>query len=195
MNIDKLPSSQPAGPPHPDNGSDYLSDLLNTLENGDVDELEKNKPTWLAVIEGLSDHFLAETPIYGSIQWTEVVARYELIGQTFAIIRLVSTRIPGIFFGKHETAKKLLCRLFDISCQLNAWSNYRQSSTAASTTPESCFRSSFETTVSVIQNLATKSPIGNNAPSPNWMLLRDMLEESAQVLRGALVTICFSLSV
>lgn len=107
------------------------SELLSQLESLVADNLGENdnepipvsaREGWLAIIEGLAEHFLESFPKPRSVLWNTLHEKVGLCTTSLTIIERAARRVEGLFSETDRRSLDILRRMFNLLLTLEAWS-------------------------------------------------------------------------
>jgi len=159
----------------------YLGDHCRRIPSGD-------KPAWVTIVNGLTDHFLGPFPLPGVVSWNAMQEKGEMIEATLDVVQRVFLRVDGIYNHSLELVQKLFARLLDLCRVLDVWMGTIQDTVDSQLMPLGLRESALSVLVSVLRGLGSNNPTPDQQSS--WKSLRDILKAGLEVCRG---NSCFSL--
>jgi len=174
------------GDASPEQFLSFLRTLI--LENLDGDPSMRipaaNKDTWVTVVVGLADHFLASFPSSNSVSWSAIHEKVNLVQVTLEVIQRVSSRVDGVFLGPGDLAQKVFTRLLNLCNVLEVWISIEVPKGDGVPTPLDLREHAFQVTVGLLRCLGGNVPTAAGSDGPTWKILRNILTESLDVIHG-----------
>jgi serine/threonine-protein kinase ATR len=166
----------------------FLSFLGNLIaENLDGDPSIRipvsSRDNWVAIISGLSDHFLASFPNSNTVPWSAMHEKLELIEITLEIIQRVTVRVEALYSGPGDAAKKIFLRLLSLCSALDFWLSIDVPIEDDIPTPHRLQGKALKTAVDLLRHLGGIQ-IGGGSNAPLWKILREILMECLDVGQG-----------
>src|ERR1700685_1785932 len=142
-----------------------------------------NKETWITVINGLSDHFLASFPTSNVVSWSTMHEKLDLIEITLEIIQRVTGRVDGLYSGPGDAVKATFVRLLHLCSALDSWLDVAIPIEDGVPTPHRLREKAFRVAVDLLRHLGGITTSGGHS-TPSWKTLRGILIECLDVAQG-----------
>jgi serine/threonine-protein kinase ATR len=165
----------------------FLRNLVAENLDGDpsIQIPATSRDSWITVINGLSDHFLASFPTSNVVPWTEMHDKLDLIDITLEIIHRVTVRVDALFSGPgDDAAKKIFVRLLNLCSALDSWLDVDIVVEDDIPTPLHLREKTFRVAIDLLRHLGG---MATNAPA--WKILRSILAECLDVAQGGYHTL------
>ncbi|KAJ3516810.1 hypothetical protein NLJ89_g892 [Agrocybe chaxingu] len=140
-----------------------------------------NKPAWMTIVNGLTDHFLSSFPLPDIVSWNAMQERVEVVEVTLEAIKRVFERVEGIFNDSEELVRKLFARLLDLCRVLDLWIEPEIVFEEAMFSPAHMKEKASLLLIAVLRGLGDNAPAPSEQHPPSWKVLREVLVESIGV--------------
>lgn len=143
-----------------------------------------NRDSWVTVVNGLSDHFLASFPTVNVVPWNAMREKLELIEITLEIIQRVTVRVDAMYSGPGDAAKKIFVRLLSLCTALDTWVDADVGIDDDVLTPLHLRNKVFEAATGLLKYLGGNIMTGGGSDEPTWKILKSILIECLEVAQG-----------
>lgn len=144
-----------------------------------------DRESWITVINGLSDHFLASFPCANVVPWNAMHEKLELIEITLEIIKRVTFRVDAMYSGPGDAAKRIFARLLNLCSALDSWIDVEVPVEEGIPTPLHLRGQAFQTTTDLLRHLGGNISMSGGPDAPTWKILKSIMCECLDVTQGA----------
>jgi serine/threonine-protein kinase ATR len=142
-----------------------------------------SRDSWITVINGLSDHFLASFPTSNVVLWGAMHEKLDLIEITLEIVQRVTVRVDALFSGPGDAGKKIFVRLLNLCSALDSWLDVDIIVEDEIPTPVRIREKALAVAIDILRYLGGITT-GGGSQAPSWKILRDILIECLDVGQG-----------
>jgi serine/threonine-protein kinase ATR len=147
-----------------------------------------SRDSWVTVINGLSDHFLASFPTSDVVPWGAMHEKLDLIEITLEIVQRVTVRVDALYSGPGDAAAKIFVRLLGLCSALDSWVDVDILIEDEIPTPARLRGKAFGVAADLLRHLGGIST-GGGSHTPSWKILRSILIECLDVGQGEYIDI------
>ncbi|KAF7326051.1 hypothetical protein MKEN_00456000 [Mycena kentingensis (nom. inval.)] len=181
----------------PTNFLGFLHSLSETL-NEPADVLAGRQAKYTDVLIGLSDQFIAGFPAPLSLEWHLLHEKIQLAIGSLDIIRLVSTRVEGVYHHSTDLGRRVFARLLNFCIMLEMWLDYDVPARDGVATPQQLADDAVQTTVLVLRTIGETKLTVEESKEPLWKIMRGIVVEASSILSEILTrssTLAFPVSI
>lgn len=143
-----------------------------------------DRASWVTVISGLSDHFLASFPTLNMAPWNAMREKLELIEITLEIIQRVTVRVDAMYSSPDEAAKKTFARLLSLCTALDSWIDADINVEDGVLTPSHLRVKAFEAGIGILRHMGQTITTDGGSDESTWRTLKNILVECLEVTQG-----------
>lgn len=164
----------------------FLKTLVSENLEGDpsIRIPSTNRASWVTVISGLSDHFLASFPTLNVVPWNAMREKLELIEITLEIIQRVTIRVDAMYSSPDEAAKKTFVPLLSLCTALDSWIDADINIEDGILTPSHLRVKAFEAGVGILRHMGQAIATDGGSDESTWRSLKSILVECLEVVQG-----------
>lgn len=143
--------------------------------------------SWITVVNGLAEHFLATFPLPGIVPWNALKGKVEMTDITLDVVRRVFLRVDGIYSNSQDFIRKISVRLLDLCRALGVWLDEHEDLGEADLSPLHLKQKAEEILVSVLRDMTTSAVVPSGQDTCDWQIFRDVLGQWITVCDGELI--------
>ncbi|KAJ7167750.1 hypothetical protein C8R46DRAFT_256342 [Mycena filopes] len=159
----------------------YMQDLV---ADGDSRIQDGPKETWITVLSGVSDQFLAAFPSTDRFRWHVMHEKVRLAAATLKLIPRVLEYHEDVFHAPSDLARLLFARLLNFCNFMETWLDIECEPMEGLPTPRQVADKAFHTTVLLLRALGGAVVYLTEYKTPLWKTLRVILAECLNVVTG-----------
>jgi serine/threonine-protein kinase ATR len=143
-----------------------------------------NSQSWVAVISGLSDHFLTPLPSSHEATWEAISEKVQLVEITLEVLQRAMERVEFLFGGPGDFARRMFGRLLDLNSSLFIWTDVKVFCELDHLMPLGLQSKVTRRMVGLLRNLGNSATPSNMPDEPAWRNMRGIVQECLECING-----------
>jgi hypothetical protein len=161
---------------------DFLDEIINDqLAPGRV---HKDAESWIRIIDGLSDHFLAPLRFHHGATWSALHEKAQLASRNVEIVQRATVCVQSLVAGPGDFTQNMFVRLLTLCSSLDSWEDAFVDEEENVPSPSDLKAKALEAAVTVLRRIDATPP--KSSEEPHWIYLRKILEECLDTCHGML---------
>lgn len=143
-----------------------------------------NQETWVPVVQGLSEHFLASFPLPTGLPWDTIHEKVRFTEVTLEVIERTILRVDSLFAGQGGLAKTTFIRLVNVCSILDLWAEPKTAEEGDLPSARTLRDKTFNVVVDLLRCLGSGAISSDKSSESTWETLRGILTECLGAISG-----------